>query len=779
MKRFLKWVLIVICVLAAIPVLGILGVWGMYYNVIRSEPGTLAVKAAPGTLGAHVNPFIATGGVPWMCGHNTPAATTPFGMVRLGPDTASILIDQTGFNRSGYFFGDNKTLGFSHTRLVGADALEGGSFRIFPTVAARAAKLRNKENRFARFSHRQETAFPGYYAVYLPKDRVLAELTVSPRAGVHRYTFRKNDAPHLLVDVTSSLGDRRTEDGVVMVLPDERGLEGSVRAFGSFSGRYGGLDIYFAARFSQPFASYGAWNGDEFSAGSTGTAGNDIGVDLGFEKRDGEQVVEVRLALSYVSIQNARENLKAEAADRTFEDVYAAAREAWESRLARIRIQGGTDRQQRIFYTALYRPFQMPTVFTDVNGEFRGFDKSVHKADGFLYYTDFSLWDTFRAIHPLYNLIARDDHRDMMLSLLEMAKQGGAFPRWPSGCGYTNCMFGTPADVAVSEAYLKGIRGFDIETAYQAMRQTALVGRPPDTRFAGREGLESYLSLGYCASDRTGDAVSATLEYAWADHALSLLARELGHTEDADTFAQHAQFYRNLWNPETQFFMPKDSMGHFAKDFKPLLLSYVDFDRKYTRHYVEGSAMQWRWAVPFDAEGLISLFSSPDYFVAELEKYLAGSKPGVGSWNPGGNYWHGNEPYIHAAYLFNAAGRPDLTQKWVRWILETKYGDDYYGLDGNDDGGTLSAWYVFSALGFYPIPGTTKYWLGSPLFDRAEINLGDNVLTVVAENNSAENVYVKKVSLNDVPLDRPCFTHDEIAPGGMLRFEMSPTPPEP
>jgi len=773
MKRLLKWAFCFVCGVIALPTIGILGVWGYYESIVRIEPGGLEPPVAAGELGALVNPFIGTGGVPYMCAHDTPAATTPFGMVRLGPDTTSILIEQMGLNRSGYYYGDNKIRGFSHTRLIGADAHEGGVFRILPTVASRVEEVRG-EKRFAKFSHRKETAAPGYYAVYLPKDEILVELTATPRVGVHRYTFEKDDIPHLLVDVTSSLGGRRVEDGIVRVIPEKNRLEGEVRTFGSFSGRYGGLDVYFAAEFSRPFANFSTWNGDQFRTREPGAAGNDIGVDLVFE----EKTVEVRLAISYVSLENARENLKAEAAGRSFEDLAKAARDAWEERLALIRVYGGTETQQRIFYTALYRAFQMPTVFNDVNGDYTGFDKAVHKAEGFQYYTDFSLWDTFRTVQPLFNVIARPDQRDMMVSLVEMAKAGGCFPRWPSGAGYTNCMFGTPADVAVSEAYLKGIHDFDIEFAYQCMRQVALEGKPESSKFAGRNQLESYLSLGYCPADKMSKAVSATLEYAWSDHALALLAKELGHQEDIATFAKHANSYRNVWNPKTQFFQARDSQGHFQKDenFKPYRLSYIDPDGKYTKAYAEGSAMQWRWAVPYDPTGLIKLFESREFFVNELEKYMEGSRKKIGTWNPGGNYWHGNEPYINAVYLFNAAGRPDLTQKWLRWLLDTKYTNDYVGLDGNDDGGTLSSWYVFSALGFYPIAGATIYELGAPLFEKAEIKIGDNTLTVIAENYAPENIYVKKVWFNDAPLDRTWFIHDQIAQGGTLRFEMAPAP---
>jgi predicted alpha-1,2-mannosidase len=774
MKRVFKWIAGLLFLLIATPVIAVLGIWAAYYNVVRHTPGALATSESPGPIGAQVDPFIGTGGWPWMCGQDTPAATTPFGMVRLGPDTASLLINEEVFNRSGYFYGDNKILGFSHTRLVGADSKEGGTFRILPTVAERAESLHTPD-RAVRFSHKEERAFPGYYAVRLPQDDVLVELTATTRVGLHRYTFAAGDTPHLLLDVTSALGKSRVKNAVVNILPQAQEVEGSMRLFGSFSGRYDGLDVYFVARFDQPFAKHGVWADDLFVPGSDTGRGEELGVDLGFAPSDAN-VVEVRLALSYVSVANARKNLEAEAAGMSFAQVAAFARAAWESKLGRIQISGGDPATQEIFYSALYRTFQMPTVFTDVTGEYVGFDRVVHQAEGFQYYTDFSLWDSFRTVHPLYNLIARGEQADMMASLVAMAKAGGALPRWPSGAGYTNCMFGTPADAAVSEAYLKGIRGFDIDAAYGFLRQTALTGKPESTRFAGREHLDQYLAHGYLPYDTASDAVSATLEYAWCDAALAGLAAALGHTEDAATFARHAQNYRNLWNPATLFFEPRDSSGNFSATIKPLLLSYVDIDRKYTRDYVEGSAMQWRWVVPHDPAGLVSLFPSKEAFVEALQAHFEGSTKGCGEWNPGGNYWHGNEPYIHAAYLFNAAGRPDLTQKWVRWIMRSKYTSDYFGLDGNDDGGTLSAWYVLSALGFYPIAGTTEYALGSPLFDEARVQIGEATLRVTAAENSPENVYVQQVTLNGTPLERPGFTHEAIANGGDLHFVMGPNP---
>ncbi len=775
--RVVKWSCLAIVTLLIGCVVFILSLWGSYRHIVNQQPGALETAVSPGIIGKEVDPFIGTGGVPWLAAYNTPAATAPFSMVRLGPDTMQMLTGFTAVNPSGYCYGDNKLIGFSHSRLIGADSQEGGTFRFFPTVASRVKKVRKDKERFARFSHKEEAAFPGYYAVRLPKDKVRVELTVSPRVGMHRYTFEKDETPHLLVDVSSALGERHTENGVVTIYPEKNTIEGSIRTYGSFSGRYNGLNVYFTARFSQPFESFGAWSPEGFRPGAEGAVGDDIGVDLSFANRGSGQVVEAQVALSYVSIENARKNLDAEGTGRSFETIAKAAGEAWEKHLSRIEIDGGTNAQRRTFYTALYRTMQMPTEFNDVNGEYRGFDEEVHQVDGFRYFTDLSLWDTFRTLHPLYNLIARDEQRDMMISMVDMAqKGGGGFPRWPSGCGYTNCMLGSPADIAVTEAYLKGIRDFDIEAAYQEMKRTALMDLPRPERFSGRRGLEDYLKFGYCPADRMGKSVSKTLEYAYADYSLSLLAKELGRSDEAAVFAEHAQFYKNVWNPESQFFHSRNAAGDFIKEFRPLVLTFVDFKKKYTDGYVEGSPMQWRWAVPFDPEGLIGLFKSKEFFISELERYMENVKPAVGAWNPGSFYWQGNEPYIHSAYLFNTAGRPDLTQKWVRWLMDNKYDDTYVGLDGNDDGGTLSAWYVFSALGFYPIAGTKRYEIGTPLFEGARIWMGEHILQIEVEDYAPDHPYVQQVWINGVPWKRTWFSHDEIAEGGVLRFKMGAKP---
>ncbi|MDB4583782.1 GH92 family glycosyl hydrolase [Draconibacterium sp.] len=764
-----------------------------YKKTVKTNPQNLNTPFKPSALNGLVNPFIGTGGFPvYTAADNFPGPSMPFGMVRLSPDTHFFLRNSfinlsaipilnflvpgdNPVSTAGYYYGDKKIMGFSHTRLSGTGASDGGHFRVIPSVSEDACENYRK-GRFNRFTHDNEVASPGYYAVHFTDKKILAELTASERAGVHRYTFSGGETPHILIDVAGTLKGR-TEEGEVNINPEAQEITGAIKTFGSFSGRYGGLKVYFVAQFNQPFKNYSVWSEDKILANTKSTKGNQLGADISFNKAGEKLEVVLKLAISYVSLENARLNLVGETKKKSFEDVLYAAQKAWEDNLELIKVEGGTKEQQNIFYTALYHSLQMPTVFNDVNGDFIGFDKKIHTAKGFRYFTDLSLWDTFRTIHPLYTLIKPKDQRDMMISLVEMSKHGGGkLPRWPSGAGYTGSMLGASADIVISEAYQKGITDFDVETAYQAMRNVALDIELPNCDFNARRGAKEYLEFKYCPADLMDKAVSKTLEYAYADDAISKLATALGKKKDAILFHEHSQYYRNVWNHETQYFHARNSDGTFVENFDPLKLTYLDFSGKYTDDYVEGTALQWRWALFFDPEGLISLFESPKYFVNELNDFFALSDSTLGRWTPGSYYWHGNEPDIHAAYLFNTAGRPDLTQKWVRWILDNKYSADYFGIEGDDDAGTLSSWYVFSSLGLYPVAGSDIYQLGAPLFKKAEISLGENKLIIVAENFSPENKYANKVWLNGKLLNRTWFKHHEIANGGELRFEMSYQP---
>jgi predicted alpha-1,2-mannosidase len=776
-SRWKRWGLRVLwlVLLVALSCGALVGFWYLRYSlIVGAKPGGLSTAVRPGDLGEWVNPFIGTGGFPWVCGHNFPGAMVPFGVVRLSPETSSLFRHQRALNTSGYYYGDNEVLGFSHTRLSGTGATDGGHFLVSPAVGPGNAAWYREGHVATTFSHHAEVAFPGYYAVHLPKPGVLVELTATPRVGVHRYTFSRPEIPHLLVDVSNALGGRRSAEGRVRVLPGAHEVEGSVRTFGTFAGRYGGIKVYFVARTDRPFSSFATWGGNEARVGRDFAEGNRVGVDLGFDATNRPQTLVLQVAISHVSIENARANLQVEAAEKSFDELVEMAKEAWEEKLSLISLEGGTERQKSIFYTALYRLFQMPTVFNDANSEYLGFDRRVHRAEGFRYFTDLSLWDTFRTVHPLLTLIAPKDQRDMLMSLVKMLEQGGWLPRWPAGNGYSNSMLGTPADIVITDSYLKGLRDFDVEKAYRSMRQTALAPTPPGSAFSGRRGVDHYLKHQYCPAGLVDESVSRTFEYGWADSAISRLAEALGRPEDAAQFREHSHFYRNLWNTNTQYFQPRDASGHFLEPFKPLLLTYLDPHGKYTRDYVEGSALQWRWGAPYDAQGMISLFQSRQYFVDELNSFFAKASSALGHWFPGSYYWHGNQPDIHAAYLFNEAGRPDLTQEWVRWILDHKYGDTYAGLDGNDDGATLSAWYLFSALGLYPVPGSDVYQLGTPLFKKAEVQLGDGRLVVLADRSDPAHYRVQKVYWNDSLLDRTWLRHAEIEHGGVLRFVLGP-----
>lgn len=730
----------------------------------------------PGERGRWVNPFVGTGGIPWASGMLFPGATTPFGMVRLCPDTSypgGFIVESMG--TSGYFRGHTHTWGFSHTRLSGTGVADGGHFRITPRTGQPdpAGRLTDP----LPLDTRRERAGPGYYGVWLENPGVLVELTATARAGVHRYTFEPETDAHLVLDATSHLGRGRATEGRVEVLPETGEVTGEARVFCGFSSRYGGLKGYFVARFDPPFDGFGTWEDGVLEEGRAQAAGEDAGAVLRFPPAAAAGGVEVKVALSFVSPEGARANLEAEAGGLDFDGVHAAAVEAWENALARLPFETGSDEVRTIFSTALYHAMIMPTLFTDTTGEYLGFQGEVGVADGFTYRTDLSLWDTFRTEHPLLVLIAPEVQRDSLKSLVRMARIGGTLPRWPSGGGYTGSMFGSPADMVVTESYLKGITDFEVDEAYVFMKRTALEPPPPGAR--GRDGILDCLAHGYCPADRMGWAVSRTLEYAWADASIALLAEALGHDGDASFFRDRSLDYRLTWNPQTAYFHARNADGSWFEPFFPNWTSYYDelLGGLFVGAYCEGSPRHWRWTAPHDPQGLLALFGDAGFFVSELEAFMEGASPKMGGVDPGPAYWHGNQHDMHAIYLFNDAGRPDLTQQWVRWALTDRYGTGDNGLDGNDDGGTLSAWYLLSAMGLYPVAGSDRYWIGAPIVDRAEVTpYGSATLTVVAENQSLDHPYVQQATLNGVRLCAPFLRHGDLTPGSTLRFTMGPAP---
>ena len=707
----------------------------------------------------YVDSFIGTGGLPWTCGMLSTAASVPFGLVRLGADTSFIggaYLIKT--NTSGYFYEHHHIEGFSHSRLSGTGAEEYEMFRVTPAVGKSNAGV-------IPYSHEFETAVPGYYAVYLQTLDCLAELTATAHAGVHRYTFGSSKDARLSIDVSSFAGNSRVEKSFAQYDETTGLITGGTVLHAQFSGRYDGLPIYFAAKVNKDIKEVKI-KGDE----------TDLKVDVNFGDIK-DSAVELKLGISFVSVENALLNLETEVGEKSFDDVRAEAQAQWEDELSLIKIDTADEDIKTIFYTSLYRTMIMPSDITDANGEYLGFDKQVHVADGYTYRSDMSLWDTVRNTHALYTLIEAEVQNDCLNSLVEMAKAGGALPRWPQGAGYSGSMFGDSANIMITESYLKGYTDFDVETAYEYMKKSS----DGAVNKVGREFVNEYNTYGYVPEDIDGTkkSVSRTLEYAWQDGAIADLATALGYEEDAEKYTAKSMFYKNTFNPENHYFMARNSDGSFVKEFSPNVSSFIDeiLPVKLAKGYCEGSAQQWRWSATHDIDGMIELFGSEEYFVSELEAFMEAAAPTRAFLDPGAGFWVGNQHDIHTPYLFSDAGRDDLTEKWVRWTLADRFSTDINGLDGNDDGGTLSAWYVFSSMGFYPLAGSDKYWIGSPNLDSAEITLSNgNTLKMTALNQSASNVYVKSVTLNGEVITDNYLTHAQLMGGGELVFTMSANP---
>ncbi|MBI4566815.1 MAG: glycoside hydrolase family 92 protein [Planctomycetes bacterium] len=709
---------------------------------------------------AEVNPFIGTGGAGFGCGGLYPGAQVPFGMARVSPDTGLAKGRLRGRNFGGYHFQDTHVRAFSHTHCAGAGVMDMGNVGLMPALTIEPPAARKYG---VPFTHEGETAAPGYYAVTLPGPGVRVELTATARCGAHRYTFPPDQPAYLLIDASAALATGACARAEVEVAEGGREVRGLILNKGEFSRGYGGCTVYFVVRARAEPTAHGVWEGEAPRPGGVAASGTSVGAWFTFAPRGGEPL-EARVGISFVSVEQAAKNLEADGADRSFDDLRAAAASAWERALSVVSVTGGTPSQRRVFTTALYHVMQSPTNFTEAGGVYRGIDQREHEAKGFLYHTDFSLWDTFRTLHPLMVLLAPDRARDYVRSLLAMEEQGGFLPRWPQATGESGSMIGTHAVVVFADTWLKGVRDFDAERALAASIRAATV---PGQR-SGRGAVEHYLTKGYVPADAARDGCSHTLEYAYDDFAIANLAAALGRNDVAERFRSMAKNYRNVWDPETRFFRSRKADGSWVLPLRPTNV----FDNQ----YVEGDAWHWRWFAPHDAPGLIALFGGPEPFVQELRAFFSQAAAAPDTAFPDKYYWHGNEPDIHAAYLFNEAGRPDLTQQCARWVMHKKYRDAPDGLDGNDDYGTLSAWHLFSALGFYPVPGSTRYLVGSPIFERALLRRAAGDLEIIARGAGPTALYVQSAALNGKPLDKPWFDHADIAAGGRLEFQMGTAP---
>ncbi len=720
-----------------------------------------------------VDPFVGSGGLGYRVGTTNPGASVPFGMIKPGPDTGLAGLQISFLNCTGYHYDQTHVWGFSHSRINGMGVPDYGALLITPTVGLDPSMLTRGGARSA-FDHAREQASAGYYAVDLLDVGVHAELTATTRVALHRYTW---DAPDAAATVLFDLGygpAGAVSPASSVSIDGPAGLvRGMTTVAGGYSDHFGGVPTYFVVQASAPVVDFGVWDeADVTTAGGTMASGTDIGAWLQFALDADAPTVELAVAISYVSIEQAEANLAAERVD--FEQARQDAAAAWEQELQRMRIGDGDDATRRRFYSALYHALLAPTRFDDADGRYRGFDGEVHEGDGTPYHTDFSLWDTYRTLHPLFDLIQRDRQGAMMRSLQRMYEQGGDLPKWPLAFGYTGGMLGTPADIVLAGAHARGIAGFDAEVAYAGARLHATTPRPHD----GRADVEGYVARGWVAADVTSSSVSHTLEHAVADAALAGMAAALGEHDDAAMFAARAQSYRNLWSPAHGFLVPRNADGSFADaGFDPTAIGGA---------YAEGGAWHYLWMVPHDAAGLAALMGGEAEARARLDDYFEQSAaflagPSYSATMPVPYYWHANEPSLHDVYLFHQLGDPDATAQWLQWVRREHYGDGAAGLPGNDDAGTMSAWYLWSAIGLFPVLTTDRYLVTAPMFERVGLDLGDAAtparrLEIVAEGAGPDMIYVAAASFDGEPLATPEIRWDQLERGGILRIELADAP---
>jgi predicted alpha-1,2-mannosidase len=714
----------------------------------------------------YVNLIIGTGGH----GHCFPGATMPFGAVQLSPDTYDDGWDWC----SGYHRSDTSIMGFTHTHLSGTGCGDLLDILVMPRTGEVKLEAGTRENPGggyrSRFSHDDETAEPGYYSVLLKDTNIRAELTATERTGLHQYTFPVDakDA-HLLVDLFHSYQSPKdpVETAELTVDPTQRLVTGG-RTVNSWAH---GRQIYFAMEFSVPFTKAQLYSDRQPIDGTT-TKGKVLQAALHFDSPAGKPV-HVRCGISAVSADNALKNLRAEQKDWDFAATRAAAKAAWQRELSRIRIDGATSDQQAIFYTSLYHMMCAPTLMDDVNGEYRGMDNQVHTlAEGEHNYSTFSLWDTFRACHPAYTLIQPERVPSLVNCLVAMAEQSPAgMPVWPLQGEETGTMTGYHSASVMAEACAKNFSGIDWERAYKVMRK-----RNMDDDY---RGLGLYRKDGYIPADLEEESVSKTLEYEYGDWACAHVAKKLGRSEDAEIQLKRSQNYRNLFDKKTLFVRAKLANGEWATPFDPKEMGHS----KRWRDYTESNAWQTTFGVQHDVKGLIDQFGGREPFLTKLDSLFNQSSELPADAPPDiagliGQYAHGNEPYHHIAYLYIWAGQPWKTQERIRQILDTLYHNDPDGLAGNEDCGQMSAWYMMSALGLYPVdPVSATYVLGTPLFESVKVNLaGGKTLTVEAKRTSPSQKYVQSVALNGTTLDRLWVHHSELVNGATLTFTMGDQP---
>ena len=690
-----------------------------------------------------VNPFIGTGG----SGNTYPGAQVPFGMIQLSPDTRSIGMPSCG----GYKYADSSIIGFSHTHLNGVGEPEFLDIMFMPTVGKLNINPGSEQipssGYRSRFSHNNEIAKPGYYSVLLDDYNIKVELTTTERCGFHKYTFPQSDSSHIIIDLTHAGG---VEDLFIKKINDTE-IEGLRRSHGWAYNQY----VYFVAQFSEPFSNFeiaidNKLNGDILEAN-----GKNIKAVITYSTKKNKPIF-VKVGISAVSIEGARKNLKTEIQDLDFEKIRNSAKEKWAAELGKIDIEGGTKDQQTVFYTAMYHAAINPIIFMDVDKKYRGIDNKIHTAKGFTNYSVFSLWDTFRGFHPLMTIINQNRTNDFIRSIIAKYDDGGRLPMWALAGNYTDDMLGFHATSVIADAYIKGIRGYDVEKAYRAMKEIMNMDRL---------GLKYYKQIGYLPYDRQGESVSKTLEYCYNDWCVSQMAKSLGNHKDYQIYNKRAHYYKNVFDTSTNFMRGKSLNRKWLDPFNPLKNSA----------YSEGNAYQYMF-VPHDTKGLIELMGGDETFDKWLDVLF--SLKEKNKHVVIGQYWHGNEPGHHLPYLYNYVGKPWKSQKIVNEILTTLNKNTPDGIAGNDDCGQMSAWYILSSMGFYSVsPGQDIYIFGTPLFKKARINLENgNRFIITAKNRTDKNIYIQSATLNGEIYNKSFIKHADIISGGELTFVMGPKP---
>ena len=703
-----------------------------------------------------VNPFIGTD----FTGNTYPGAQAPFGMVQLSPDNGL-----GGWDRiSGYFYPDSTIAGFSHTHLSGTGA--GDLYDVlFMPVTLPFKEAEGELGIHSKFSHQDEEASAGYYRVKLQDYNINVELTATPRCGVQRYTFPKAESM-VILNLKKAMNWDFTMDSQIEIVDSC-----NIRGYRFSEGWARGQKLYFATRFSKPFKSV------EMDNAEIKLKGEKVGTSniarFMFDTEEGEQITIVT-ALSGVSVEGAVKNLNAEAPHNDFDQYLADAKADWNKQLQRIEVVGTNNDDKVNFYTALYHSMIAPTIYSDVDGKYYGPDKQVHQAEGWVNYSTFSLWDTFRAAHPLFTYTEPERVGDMVQSFIAFYEQNGRLPVWNFWGSETDMMIGYHAVPVIVDAYLKGIGNFDAEKALEACVATANIDE--------YRGIGSYKKNGYIPYNVTDQyntenwSLSRTLEYAFDDFCIAEMAQKMGKTELANEFYKRSQNYRNVFNPATGFMQPIDDKGVFQPNFNP---------DEYTAHICESNAWHYFWSVQHDIKGLVSLTGGQDKFAAKLDSmftYIPAGNEELPIFSTGmiGQYAHGNEPSHHVIYLYNKVRQPWKAQKYVAQVMHDLYFNAPAGLCGNEDCGQMSAWYVFSAMGFYPVnPVSGEYEIGTPLFPEMRLNLGNGkTFTVLAPNVSRENIYIQSVKVNGQPYDKSYITHQQIMDGATIEFVMGNQPGE-